>query len=144
LISNTEDYVSYVPSRIKLGKEIWKSNFRVNHRLAHVLQEGRTFLAGDAGHIHSPIGGRGMNIGIEDAFVFSKLLSTDRTEMYTDLRKPILEEMIKKINKATDVFLGKQNSMIKQSLPYLLPLFRFFAKKEITKFTLGLDHDIKV
>ena len=35
---------------------------------------GNIYLAGDAAHIHAPIGGRGMNLGIEDVFVFSHLL----------------------------------------------------------------------
>jgi 2-polyprenyl-6-methoxyphenol hydroxylase-like FAD-dependent oxidoreductase len=110
LVANTEDYLSCVPSRFKLGKEVWKSNFHVNHRLAKVFQQGRTFLAGDAAHIHSPVGGRGMNIGIEDAFVFTKLLSIDRTEMYNDLRRPVLEHLVKRISQANTMFLGKGDS----------------------------------
>jgi 2-polyprenyl-6-methoxyphenol hydroxylase-like FAD-dependent oxidoreductase len=74
------------------------------------FQQGRTFLAGDAAHIHSPVGGRGMNIGIEDAFVFTKLLSIDRTEMYNDLRRPVLEHLVKRISQANTMFLGKGDS----------------------------------
>ena len=45
----------------------WFSTYRVHHRVAEHLRVGRTFLAGDAGHIHSPTGGQGMNTGIGDA-----------------------------------------------------------------------------
>ncbi|WP_245442747.1 FAD-dependent monooxygenase [Methylobacterium terrae] len=45
----------------------WFSTYRVHHRVADAFRAGRCFLAGDAGHIHSPAGGQGMNTGIGDA-----------------------------------------------------------------------------
>lgn len=45
----------------------WFSSYRVSHRVADRFRQGRCFLAGDAGHIHSPVGGQGMNTGIGDA-----------------------------------------------------------------------------
>jgi len=45
----------------------WFSTYRVHHRVADHFRRGRAFLVGDAGHIHSPAGGQGMNTGIGDA-----------------------------------------------------------------------------
>jgi 2-polyprenyl-6-methoxyphenol hydroxylase-like FAD-dependent oxidoreductase len=45
----------------------WLSDFRLRHRLAARYRVGRVFLAGDAAHVHSPAGGQGMNLGIQDA-----------------------------------------------------------------------------
>jgi 2-polyprenyl-6-methoxyphenol hydroxylase-like FAD-dependent oxidoreductase len=45
----------------------WFSTYRVHHRIADRFRVGRAFLLGDAGHIHSPAGGQGMNTGIGDA-----------------------------------------------------------------------------
>lgn len=45
----------------------WFSNYHVHHRVAVDFQKGRVFISGDAGHIHSPAGGQGMNTGIGDA-----------------------------------------------------------------------------
>ncbi len=45
----------------------WFSTYRVHHRVAEHFRIGRAFLAGDAGHVHSPAGGQGMNTGIGDA-----------------------------------------------------------------------------
>jgi 2-polyprenyl-6-methoxyphenol hydroxylase-like FAD-dependent oxidoreductase len=45
----------------------WFSTYRVHHRVAHSFRKGRAFLLGDAAHIHSPVGGQGMNTGIGDA-----------------------------------------------------------------------------
>jgi 2-polyprenyl-6-methoxyphenol hydroxylase-like FAD-dependent oxidoreductase len=46
---------------------LWYSSYHVHHRVAKKFRQGRVFLAGDAGHIHSPAGGQGMNTGIGDA-----------------------------------------------------------------------------
>lgn len=52
---------------INVDKVHWFSTYHVHHRVAAHFQEGRVFLLGDAGHIHSPVGGQGMNTGIGDA-----------------------------------------------------------------------------
>ncbi|HSS02765.1 MAG TPA: FAD-dependent monooxygenase, partial [Kofleriaceae bacterium] len=53
--------------RIHVQKVNWFSTYHVHHRVASHFREGRVFLLGDAAHIHSPVGGQGMNTGIGDA-----------------------------------------------------------------------------
>jgi len=45
----------------------WISRFTDMTRQAAAYREGRVLLAGDAAHIHSPDGGQGLNIGVQDA-----------------------------------------------------------------------------
>ena len=53
--------------RIGVERVNWFSTYRVHHRVADRFRKGRAFLLGDAAHIHSPVGGQGMNTGIGDA-----------------------------------------------------------------------------
>jgi 2-polyprenyl-6-methoxyphenol hydroxylase-like FAD-dependent oxidoreductase len=53
--------------RIDVKRVNWFSTYRVHHRVAEHFRQGRAFLLGDAAHIHSPVGGQGMNTGIGDA-----------------------------------------------------------------------------
>jgi FAD binding domain len=53
--------------RIDVERVNWFSTYRVHHRVAAQFRRGRAFLLGDAAHIHSPVGGQGMNTGIGDA-----------------------------------------------------------------------------
>jgi len=52
----------------ELYDAVWCNRFRSGHRIAASFREGRAFLAGDAAHVHIPIGGQGMNYGMHDAF----------------------------------------------------------------------------
>lgn len=53
--------------RVDVKRVNWFSTYRVHHRVADHFRLGRAFLLGDAAHIHSPVGGQGMNTGIGDA-----------------------------------------------------------------------------
>ena len=53
--------------RMDVAHVNWFSTYRVHHRVADHFRKGRAFLLGDAAHIHSPVGGQGMNTGIGDA-----------------------------------------------------------------------------
>ena len=53
--------------KLDVSKVNWFSTYHVHHRVASRFREERAFLLGDAAHIHSPVGGQGMNTGIGDA-----------------------------------------------------------------------------
>jgi 2-polyprenyl-6-methoxyphenol hydroxylase-like FAD-dependent oxidoreductase len=61
---------------VRLRDPAWLTRFRLHHRQAARYQEGRIFLAGDAAHIHSPVGAQGMNTGIQDAWNLGWKLAT--------------------------------------------------------------------
>jgi 2-polyprenyl-6-methoxyphenol hydroxylase-like FAD-dependent oxidoreductase len=52
---------------LTIRKVNWFSTYHVHHRVAARFRFGRAFMAGDAAHVHSPVGGQGMNTGIGDA-----------------------------------------------------------------------------
>jgi len=54
----------------------WFSPYRSHHRLSSIFRKNRAFLVGDAAHIHSPVGGQGMNTGIMDAINLAWKLAT--------------------------------------------------------------------
>jgi 3-(3-hydroxy-phenyl)propionate hydroxylase len=56
----------------------WLTRFKIHQRMVKHFQKDRVFLAGDAAHIHSPAGGQGMNIGIQDALNLAFKISVCR------------------------------------------------------------------
>ena len=52
---------------VRVQRVNWFSTYHVHHRVAPRFRDRRAFLLGDAAHIHSPVGGQGMNTGISDA-----------------------------------------------------------------------------
>lgn len=57
------------------------TDYRVNERVARNYFAGRVFLAGDAAHVNNPLGGMGMNGGIQDAInLTEKLVSVWKGE----------------------------------------------------------------
>ncbi|MGZ3711079.1 MAG: FAD-dependent monooxygenase, partial [Bdellovibrionota bacterium] len=64
---NDVQHVAIDHLKVKVEKINWFSTYRVHHRVTEHYRKGRGFLLGDAAHIHSPVGGQGMNTGIGDA-----------------------------------------------------------------------------
>lgn len=63
-------------TKIEIQKVNWFSTYRSHHRVAEKFRTNRAFLVGDAAHIHSPVGGQGMNTGIMDAINLAWKLAT--------------------------------------------------------------------
>jgi 2-polyprenyl-6-methoxyphenol hydroxylase-like FAD-dependent oxidoreductase len=75
---NFEDVSGRVIENFKVSVEKvnWFSTYHVHHRVAQHFRKGHAFLLGDAGHIHSPVGGQGMNTGLGDAINLAWKLKT--------------------------------------------------------------------
>ena len=71
-------------------------------RLAEQYRVGRVFLAGDAAHVHPPLGGQGLNLGIQDAFNLGWKLAAEVNgwapagllDSYFTERHPVAEEVL--------------------------------------------------
>jgi 2-polyprenyl-6-methoxyphenol hydroxylase-like FAD-dependent oxidoreductase len=82
---------------------IWLTRFTDETRLAEHYQKGRILLAGDAAHIHAPMGGQGLNVGIQDAMNLGwKLASVLRgtasealLDTYERERRPVGEALVR-------------------------------------------------
>jgi hypothetical protein len=86
---------SWYGEEVVLREVRWGSRFSDAARQASQYRKGRVFLAGDAAHIHSPTGGQGMNLGLQDAFNLGWKLAAyvkdgvDLLDSYHDERHPV-------------------------------------------------------
>ena len=93
---------------IRYGRVDWFSSYRVHHRLASRFRVGPVLLAGDAAHVHSPVGGQGMNTGLQDAHHLAHLLADVATGLrdpaqlarYEQERRPVALALITAVDRA--------------------------------------------
>lgn len=86
-----------------LSEPVWLARYRTSHRYANTFRSGRCFLAGDAGHVHVPIGGQGMNTGVQDAFnlgwklagVVTGRYRSELLDTYDAERHPVAKALLK-------------------------------------------------
>lgn len=86
-----------LPPGTKLRNLRWSSFYRISHRLASRYRQGRLFICGDAAHIHPPIGGLGMNTGLQDAYNLGWKLARGGEkllESYHDERHKVGEDVV--------------------------------------------------
>jgi 2-polyprenyl-6-methoxyphenol hydroxylase-like FAD-dependent oxidoreductase len=95
LIAIEEKPVDRLPPGAKIERLDWESSFQVSYRLAERFTQGAVHLAGDAAHIHSPIGARGMNLGMEDACVFASLAAKGELARYAGSRRPVARGVLR-------------------------------------------------
>ncbi|WP_157944619.1 FAD-dependent monooxygenase [Mangrovicella endophytica] len=88
---------------VTLRDPAWLTRFRTHHRVVDRYRSGRLFVAGDAGHIHSPAGGQGMNTGLQDAAnlawklaaVLNKGTDDALLDTYESERLPVAREVLR-------------------------------------------------
>jgi 2-polyprenyl-6-methoxyphenol hydroxylase-like FAD-dependent oxidoreductase len=89
----------------------WFSTYRVQHRVASRFRKGPIFLAGDAAYVHSPVGGQGMNTGLQDAHNLANLLADvaqghldpAALDRYERERRPVAQRLVKVTDRAFSV-----------------------------------------
>lgn len=143
-----EVYSSFSESlRLHINQVRWFSTYHVHHRLIAHFREQNIFFAGDAAHIHSPVGGQGMNTGIGDAInlawklagVLKNNFRESILQTYEMERQPFAKKLISSTDFAFQMIISKSfpGWFWRQIVfPYLLPfIFRFsFSKKFFFNF----------
>jgi 2-polyprenyl-6-methoxyphenol hydroxylase-like FAD-dependent oxidoreductase len=80
----------------------WGAFYRISHRIVPRYGDGRVFIAGDAAHIHPPIGGQGMNAGLQDVWnlgwklglVLEGRAAPGLLDSYSAERQPVGREVV--------------------------------------------------
>jgi len=92
-----------LPHPPQVENPVWLSHFGTAHRQVPNYREGRVFFVGDAAHIHNPLGGQGMNLGLQDAsniawkldLVLKGYANESLLNSYHEERYPIAEDVLK-------------------------------------------------
>ncbi|HYJ06079.1 MAG TPA: FAD-dependent monooxygenase [Chthoniobacterales bacterium] len=99
---------------IRIRDPIWLSDFRINARMVDRFRDRRLFVAGDAAHIHSPLGGQGIATGIQDATNLAWKLAACLREgapdalldTYDEERKPIARTVLRGTSAASHLIFA--------------------------------------
>ncbi len=108
----------------------WHSTYRSHHKKIYRFSKGNIFFAGDAAHVHSPVGGQGMNTGLQDAYnlawklalvqkgkALPSLLST-----YHEERNPVAAKLLQTNDKMFS-FMSTNSFWYNLFRLYFLPFF---------------------
>ncbi len=129
----------YADAQAIVKNPVWMTNFSINSRMVSRYQVNRVFLVGDAAHIHSPVGGQGMNTGIQDGFnlgwklalVHKGIAKSSLLESYHDERHLVGKNILYGTEKATKFVLVRSPMLfyLRNLLITFVGSFTWFQRK---------------
>lgn len=143
--------------KVRIDRINWFSTYHVHHRVASRFRKGRAFVLGDAGHIHSPAGGQGMNTGIGDAinlawklkWVLAGLAPDSLLDSYESERMPFARRLVNTTDRAFSL-ATKEGTLADftrtRIAPFVLPplfrlaMFRDFAFRAVSQISISYRH----
>ncbi|MFD0359414.1 FAD-dependent monooxygenase [Streptomyces sp. NPDC127110] len=101
--------------KVDVAEIRYASRFSNASRQLEHYRHGRVFFAGDSAHIHSPAGGQGLNLGVQDAFNLGWKLATvlrgevgeELLDTYQTERHPVAARVLA-LTRAQGVVMGPQ------------------------------------
>jgi rifampicin monooxygenase len=135
----------------------WLSRFGDATRQADRYRVGRVLLAGDAAHVHPPVGGQGLNLGIQDAFNLGWKLAAEvrgrapagLLDTYFAERHPVAAEVLDNTRAQMELMSTAPNAVALRKLMTELMRFddvnRFLIEKIIAinlRYDLGDDDEL--
>ncbi|MCW2539601.1 MAG: Rifampin monooxygenase [Frankiales bacterium] len=131
----------------------WLSRFGDASRLAERYRVGRVLLAGDAAHIHPPMGGQGLNLGIQDAFNLGWKLAAEINgwaadgllDSYQTERHPVATDVLDKTRAQVELMSLEPGAQAVRRLLSELMDFEAVNRYLVEKMTaIGIRYDFGV
>ncbi|SES14475.1 2-polyprenyl-6-methoxyphenol hydroxylase [Gracilibacillus ureilyticus] len=130
LLQELKQSIDYVANTsIEIDDAKWLTYFGTAHKQVKNYQYGRVFFVGDAAHIHNPLGGQGMNLGLQDATnicwklstVIKEHAETALLETYDQERRPIAKDILQQTSRllrfiSTKATVGKFRNYLTKGL----------------------------
>ncbi|KAI8889370.1 hypothetical protein K501DRAFT_329168 [Backusella circina FSU 941] len=155
-LQEVQEYIDGMtaPFKFEASNIIWTAFFKINERMANGYRRDRAFLVGDAAHCHSPAGGQGMNLGIQDADNLAwklsyalkgqvanpdKLLDSYETEREPHARATIKATSIGTATGLTDNYVMDLMRQTIITIGFGIPRVREFAFKTLTQQYLCIE-----
>lgn len=132
------DLEKSLPENLKIEKCYAFSVYKLHHRMAEKFGDKRSFLIGDAAHIHSPAGGQGMNTGLQDAYnlawklagVISQKLKPAILDSYAAERMSVARKLLQTTDRFFNL-ISSQNWLNQLFRNQIFPkLIQFLWEKE--------------
>jgi 2-polyprenyl-6-methoxyphenol hydroxylase-like FAD-dependent oxidoreductase len=141
VMGNRPSPLERLPVGEPAGAPLWESSFHVAHRVVRRFAVKGVYFAGDAAHVHSPVGARGMNLGIEDAWVFAQLACAGQLRRYDALRRPIDRRVVRAVALLSRV-AAAEPAPLRLVRRFLFPLATRvpFVRRRMIASVTGLDH----
>jgi 2-polyprenyl-6-methoxyphenol hydroxylase-like FAD-dependent oxidoreductase len=143
VMGNRPEPLSQLVQAEQAGPPIWTSSFHISHRINATLAVGGVYFAGDAAHIHSPVGARGMNLGLEDAWVFAELMRGNQLPQYNRLRRPVDQRVVRQVELLSRV-VSAESRFYRFARTFLFPMAPMvpFVRARMVATVTGLDHEL--